>query len=164
MTIDLISALKTWASEIEAELQTSIGVNDEGYFSLETKGGRAIIIEASTETNSIILTGDIGKFDASISKEALASILIINGILAKTSGTHIYIETESNFIVIRTVWIPTEEQLIKQFHKTAISTFAKLVDDVQQSIMNSSKSDAYLADSDTSIDNASISFNFSKFA
>ena len=128
MDFDASTDLRQWAASIETALGITLGSTDAGAFVLSTKAGALVGIEPATAMRALVLTGQIGVADETMSQRRLRAMLALN-LTAGLSGTGVLgLAPDTNAVLLRLIWTPVEAAWTEEVFAAVLSAFAEHVD------------------------------------
>ena len=133
---DSASDLRFWAESIKTALGIVLAVDERGTFALRTKGANMVGIEAAPNVRALILTGQIGVADNTVTVRSLKALLALN-MASDLSGTAcVVMALETEALLLRLVWAPDEEAWHEDTFIAVLAAFSAHVDSLAASLRN----------------------------
>jgi hypothetical protein len=136
MEFDSAKDLRRWAANIETALGITLSCSENGAFVLRTKAGAMVGVEAAPKLRALVLTGQIGTADETMSVRRLRALLALN-IAAGLSGTGcLGLAPENNALLLRLTWSPVDAAWDEDAFTATLIAFAEHVDALSTVLTN----------------------------
>ena len=136
MDFDSASDLRHWAANIEKALGITLSCSDKGTFALRTKAGAMVGVEAAPKMRAVVLTGQIGTADETMSARRLRALLAVN-MAPGLSGTGcLGLAPENNALLLRLVWAPVAAAWEEDAFAAVLIAFVEHVDALSAALAN----------------------------
>ncbi|MCP1118073.1 type III secretion system chaperone [Robbsia andropogonis] len=136
MNADATGDLRRWSLNIETALGITLSATENGAFALRTKGHAMLSVEVAPHHHALILTGQIGTADDSISHRSLKALLALNMSPGLSGTSCIGMAPENNALLMRLIWIPPETAWNEVAFTAVLTAFAEHVDALSMSLIN----------------------------
>jgi len=136
MDFNSANDLRRWAANIETALGITLSCNDNGAFALRTKGGAMVGIEAAPKLRALVLTGQIGIADETLSARRLRALLAINMATGLSGGGCLGLAPENNALLLRLIWAPVDAAWDEDAFAAVLTAFAEHVDALSTALAN----------------------------